>query len=109
MVFTGFNPGKNGSPRTWQVENSWGADEKKPGKDGYLAASDHWFQENVTSLVVPREILSRRIQRCLESEPVKLDPWSLMAPALRVMSPMTVRQRVEGMTVGRYMQRSKIS
>jgi bleomycin hydrolase len=87
MAFTGWNPDVDNDAiaTDWQVENSWGYwDPNLPGLDGWLTMDDSWFTENVTQVAIPKQFLSRHIQGLLNQDPVVLDPWDGMAPALRV-------------------------
>lgn len=87
MVLTGFNEEKEGKPCQWQVENSWGYyDHQTPGIDGFLSMSDSWFDDNLIEIVVHKGYLSRTDQKLLTQEPIELDMWDFMAPALRVDS-----------------------
>lgn len=71
MTLIGYN--KEGD---WQVENSWGADEKEddlPGKDGFLSMTPKWFKDNVYEIVVPRKIIkNKQIKEALNKEPTHL-------------------------------------
>ena len=85
MALTGFNLDAKGRPINWQVENSWGYyDNETPGLDGFLAMSHSWFKKYVTQIVVHKEFLSRTLKKKIDMEPVDLDPWDCLAPALKV-------------------------
>jgi bleomycin hydrolase len=85
MAFVGVNITEKGKPLTWQVENSWGYwDYETPGLDGFLSMNDGWFDKYVTQIVVHKEFLTRSIQKLLNKEPIIIEPWDAMAPALRV-------------------------
>jgi bleomycin hydrolase len=84
MTLTGVNINHKGIPEDWQVENSWGyLDYETPGEDGWLAMSNSWFKKNVMEVVVHKNFLSRTVQRQLDQDPVMLDPWDSLAPAIR--------------------------
>ncbi len=86
MTFTGVNFDDNGKTTRWQVENSWGYwDHEQPGLDGFLSASDKWFGDNVVMIVVHKNLLSRNVATAWEKEPVMLEPWDFMAPAVRIV------------------------
>ena len=80
MTLTGVNLDADGRPNRWKVENSWGKDN---GKDGYYVASDAWFDQFVTELVIRKDFLDETVLAQVESEPVELDPWQpLTRPCL---------------------------
>jgi bleomycin hydrolase len=85
MALTGFNLDDRGRPTNWQVENSWGyCDRDTPGLDGYLNMSHSWFEKYVIQIVVYKKFLSRTLQTKLNSEPIEINPWDSVAPALQV-------------------------
>jgi len=59
--------GHHGDSR-WKIENSWG---KKGTYDGYLIASNDWFNENVYQIVVHKKYLNE----CSDGEIHVLPPW----------------------------------
>jgi bleomycin hydrolase len=87
MALTGFNMDDKGKVVSWQVENSWGySDNETPGLDGFLCMSQSWFEKYVIMIVVHKRFLSRTLQNKVETEAIELEPWSGMAPALRIKS-----------------------
>lgn len=85
MLLTGININDDETVKEWQVENSWGYwDNEIPGLDGFMCMTDEWFDNCLIQVVVHSRFLSRSIQRVLRSEPVMIEPWSCMAPAVRV-------------------------
>jgi bleomycin hydrolase len=72
MTLTGVNLDKDGKADRWKVENSWGKDT---GKDGYYVASDDWFGNYVTELVIRKDYLDSDTLAALDTAPVELDPW----------------------------------
>jgi bleomycin hydrolase len=85
MALTGFNLDQKGRPVNWQVENSWGYfDNETPGRDGFLAMSHSWFEKYVTQIVIHKDFLSRSLKKKIDIEPIELNPWDCLAPALRV-------------------------
>jgi bleomycin hydrolase len=81
MALTGFNVDDKGNTVRWQVENSWGTDHY----DGYLSMSDKWFDDNLINIVIHKDMLGRNIKKLLTKDPVKLNLWDFMAPAMRVI------------------------
>lgn len=87
MVLTGVNVMKNGKSCGWQVENSWGYwDKDTPGLDGFMYMSDEWFDEYMTEVVIHKEYFSssRNMVRVINSEPIKVKPWSVVSQATMV-------------------------
>jgi bleomycin hydrolase len=85
MSLIGLNIGSDNKPESWQVENSWGYyDNETPGQDGFLYMSDSWFQKNVMQIVVHKNLLTRSTKKLFNKEPIQLDPWDCVAPALKV-------------------------
>ena len=99
MCFTGVNLDEKGKPISWQVENSWGYyDKDTPGEDGWLSMSDSWFDKYVTEVVIHKNYLSRNILKLTKNEPIEINPWDCMAPALKancVDAPRTWKNRKE--------------
>lgn len=84
MTIIGYNLNERSQPVTWQVENSWGYfDSTVAGEDGTLTMSHSWFKKYVIEIVVPVKLLSRNIEKVLTQEPIVLEPWTNVAPALR--------------------------
>ena len=85
MTLVGVNFDEKGQPERWQVENSWGYfDYETPGEDGFLSMSNHWFENDLFQIVIHKNMLSRNILKKLEEEPIQLEIWDSMAPALRI-------------------------
>ena len=74
MTLTGVDL-KDGIPRKWRVENSWG-DEN--GDKGYLCMSDDWFNEYMYQIVVQKADLEEEVLRVLDQQPIALPPWDPM-------------------------------
>jgi bleomycin hydrolase len=84
MTLLGVNVDENGSPESWQVENSWGYyDNETPGEDGFLFMSHSWFKKYLIEIVVHKNFLSRTMNRMLNTPPILLEPWDSTCPALR--------------------------
>ena len=87
MTLVGININHLDKPTTWQVENSWGfCDNETPGLDGFLCMNDKWFDEYLGQIVIHKKFLSRNVQKILETDPIKINPWESVAPALKVVS-----------------------
>ena len=87
MTLVGVNTGANDQPNLWQVENSWGYwDYETPGLDGFVSMSDQWFTDNLFQIAVHQLFLSRSLRDKLAQEPIQLEMWDSMAPALQVKS-----------------------
>lgn len=85
MTLTGVNLDEKGNPINWQVENSWGYfDNETPGEDGWFTMSHSWFKKYVMEVVVHKNYLNNSTRKLLEQEPIQLDPWDNIAPAIRV-------------------------
>jgi len=87
MTLTGVNYDQYGKPTCWQVENSWGYhDHELLGFDGFLSMSHKWFEDNLVQVAIHKSFLSRRLQEILDEEPIVIEPWDYMAPALIIKS-----------------------
>jgi bleomycin hydrolase len=85
MTFVGVNMDNKGNTTSWQVENSWGYfDNETPGLDGFLCMDDKWFDEYVGEVVVHKKFLTRKITKILSQNPIEIEPWESVAPALKV-------------------------
>ncbi|RMF08315.1 MAG: aminopeptidase [Candidatus Neomarinimicrobiota bacterium] len=74
MLFTGVDL-KDGRPRKWRVENSWG---EKVGQKGYFIMSDSWFDEYLYEIVIDKQYLPEEIRQLYDQEPIRLAPWDPM-------------------------------
>lgn len=75
MTLCGVDLDKDGKPKKWLVENSWGASH---GWQGHLIMTDEWFEEYMFRLVVDKKYVPESILKYLEQEPVMLPPWDPM-------------------------------
>jgi bleomycin hydrolase len=75
MLITGVDLDQN-KPTAWKVENSWG---DEVGDKGYWTMSDRWFNENVTGVLIRRDLLSEKLRDELKQTPIELAPWSPFA------------------------------
>ncbi len=87
MTLIGVNIDSKDKPINWQVENSWGFyDNEELGQDGFLCMSDKWFEEYVGQVVIHKEFLSRKILNINKMEPVKIEAWESVTPAMKINS-----------------------
>ncbi len=66
---------KDGVPRKWMVENSWGPSS---GYQGNIIMTDEWFDEYMFRLVVERQFVPEDVLKMLEQKPVQLPAWDPM-------------------------------
>ena len=66
---------KDGKPRKWMVENSWGADS---GYKGNIIMTDEWFDEYMFRLVVERRFVPADVLEMLGQKPILLPAWDPM-------------------------------
>lgn len=71
MVLMGVDL-KDGQPRKWLVENSWG-DSK--GKKGKWTLYDEWFTEHVYTIIVNKKHVSAETLAVFEQNPDVLPAW----------------------------------
>jgi bleomycin hydrolase len=76
MVLVGVDI-KDGKTVKWQVENSWGSDNRN---GGYWTLYDDWFDENVYGVVVNKKYLSEDVLKIFKEEPIIRPAWDIMAP-----------------------------
>lgn len=96
MTIVGVNIGHNSKAESYQVENSWGSiDHDEPGLDGFLYMSHSWFEKNLIQVVVHKNFLSRSVRKLLDQEPIQLEPWTNIMPALFVKSNINHKLRWE--------------
>lgn len=79
MVLTGVDL-KDGKPRKWLVENSWGDDK---GNKGTWTLYDRWFDEHVTTVIVHKAHVPEDVLKIYESKPEVLPSWYPGAPGVR--------------------------
>ena len=72
MVLMGVDLSKDGRPRKWLVENSWGDDK---GKKGRWTLHDKWFNEHVYTLIVHKRHVDGGIMERFNEEPRELPAW----------------------------------
>jgi len=71
MTLTAVDLDKNGNPKKWKVENSWGSDW---GQQGCLIMTAEWFREFMFRLVVPNEYVPEKIMKAFQTEPIMVMP-----------------------------------
>lgn len=84
MLLTGFNVDNKGCVLNWQVENSWGYENKdEVGLDGFLTMSQSWYEKYVVNIVIHKKFFSRSfLKRMNKNVEIKLEPWTNIAPQL---------------------------
>ena len=75
MTLMAVDLDKDGKPKKWMVENSWGAEA---GYKGHLIMTDEWFDEYMFRLVVETKYASSKIQEILKQKPIRLPAWDPM-------------------------------
>jgi len=65
---------KDGQPRKWKVENSWGS----TGQNGYLIMTEEWFREYMFRLVVDKKYVPAKTLELLKQKPTMLPAWDPM-------------------------------
>lgn len=75
MTLKAVDLDKDGNPKKWQVENSWGANS---GFQGTLIMTDKWFDEYMFRLVVDRKYIPENVMKVLKEKPTKLPAWDPM-------------------------------
>lgn len=75
MTLSGVDLDKNGKPKKWLVENSWG-----PGaNEGYLFMTDPWMDEYLFRLVAEKQYVPKKVIDTLEKkEAIVLPPWDIL-------------------------------
>ena len=75
MTLMAVDLDKDGNPKKWMVENSWGTDA---GYQGHLIMTDEWFDEYMFRLVVERKYVPQNILNMLQQKPIRLPAWDPM-------------------------------
>ena len=74
MTLMAVDLDKNGKPKKWMVENSWG-----PGaNNGHLIMTDEWFNEYMFRLVVEKKYITDKVKDVLKQKPIRLPAWDPM-------------------------------
>ena len=102
MTIIGLNVDNKGKPTNFQIENSWGFfDNQIPGLDGFLHMSHSWFIKNVMQVVIHKKFLSRSINKINNLNPIFLDPWDSVAPALKI-NPVNLSNKYQNNLSNKY-------
>ena len=75
MTLMAVDLDKDGKPKKWMVENSWGAES---GYKGHLIMTDEWFNEYMFRLVVEKKYVPEKVLNILKQKPVRLPAWDPM-------------------------------
>lgn len=75
MTLMAVDLDKDGKPKKWMVENSWGAEA---GYKGHLIMTDEWFDEYMFRLVVETKYVPEKVMKLFRQEPIKLPAWDPM-------------------------------
>lgn len=74
MTLMAVDLDKNGKPKKWMVENSWGM----TGYKGHLIMTDEWFNEYMFRLVAQKKYVPAKVQDLLKQKPILLPAWDPM-------------------------------
>ena len=75
MTLMAVDLDKDGKPKKWMVENSWGAEA---GYKGHLIMTDEWFDEYMFRLVVEKKYVPEKVLNILKQKPIRLPAWDQM-------------------------------
>lgn len=75
MTLMAVDLDKDGQPKKWMVENSWGAEA---GYKGHLIMTDEWFDEYMFRLVVEKKYVPEKVLNILKQKPIRLPAWDPM-------------------------------
>ena len=75
MTLCAVDLDKDGKPKKWLVENSWGASH---GWQGHLIMTDQWFDEYMFRVVVDKKYIPSDVLKYLDQKPIMLPPWDPM-------------------------------
>lgn len=75
MTLMAVDLDKDGKPKKWMVENSWGAEA---GYKGHLIMTDEWFDEYMFRLVVEKKYVPEKVLNILKQKPIHLPAWDPM-------------------------------
>lgn len=75
MTLMAVDLNKDGKPKKWMVENSWGAEA---GYKGHLIMTDEWFDEYMFRLVVEKKYVPEKVLNILKQKPIRLPAWDPM-------------------------------
>ena len=75
MTLMAVDLDKDGKPKKWMVENSWGAEA---GYKGHLIMTDEGFDEYMFRLVVEKKYVPEKVLNILKQKPIRLPAWDPM-------------------------------
>ena len=75
MTLMAVDLDKDGKPKKWMVENSWGM---KSGFQGHLIMTDEWFNEYMFRLVVDKKYVPAKVLDVLKQKSTRLPAWDPM-------------------------------
>ncbi len=75
MTLMAVDLDKDGKPKKWMVENSWGAAN---GYQGHLIMTNEWFNEYMFRLVVEKKYVPTKVLDILKQKPTRLPAWDPM-------------------------------
>lgn len=75
MTLMAVDIDKDGKPKKWMVENSWGAAN---GYQGHLIMTNEWFNEYMFRLVVEKKYVPTKVLDILKQKPTRLPAWDPM-------------------------------
>ena len=75
MTLSGVDLDKDGKPKKWLVENSWG----KRANNGYLYMTDPWMDEYLFRLVAEKQYVPEEVLNTLQNkQAILLPPWDVL-------------------------------
>ena len=75
MTLSGVDLDKDGKPKKWLVENSWG----KGANNGYLIMTDDWMNEYLFRLVAEKQYVPSEVLEVLKTKkPILLPAWDIL-------------------------------
>lgn len=75
MTLMAVDLDKNGKPKKWMVENSWGP---SAGYQGHLIMTDEWFNEYMFRLVLETKYVPKKVLDIFKQKPIQLPAWDPM-------------------------------
>lgn len=72
MTLMAVDLDKDGTPRKWMVENSWGPTS---GFQGHIVMSDRWLDEYLFRLVVDKQYVPEKLKTLSAQKPTLLPAW----------------------------------
>ena len=69
MTLTAVDLDKDGKPKKWKVENSWG---ESNGQQGCAIMTEDWFREYMFRLVVDKKYVPENILKLKDEKPTMI-------------------------------------